>query len=141
METSRRTILSAALITGSAALVGNATLLDARATAATPKIAVDPFTLGVASGDPAPDGFVIWTRLAPSPLEDDGLGGMPARPYQVGWQVASDERFTDVVRAGSVAAGPESAHAVHVEVTGLSPGREYYYRFRVGRWLSGSGRG
>jgi alkaline phosphatase D len=27
-----------------------------------------PFTLGVASGDPSPDGFVLWTRLAPIPL-------------------------------------------------------------------------
>ena len=29
---------------------------------------VNPFTLGVASGEPAADGFVIWTRLAPEPL-------------------------------------------------------------------------
>jgi len=140
MQTSRRTILSAGLVTGSAALVGNLTLLDTRATAASPRLPVDPFTLGVASGDPAPDGFVIWTRLAPSPLDDDGLGGMPARRYQVNWQVATDERFADVVRAGAVAAGPESAHAVHVEVAGLLPGREYHYRFRVGPWLSGTGR-
>ena len=31
-------------------------------------VRVEPFTLGVASGDPLPDGVVIWTRLAPSPL-------------------------------------------------------------------------
>jgi alkaline phosphatase D len=30
-----------------------------------PRFADHPFSLGVASGDPAPDGFVIWTRLAP----------------------------------------------------------------------------
>ncbi|MFC4783656.1 alkaline phosphatase D family protein [Nocardioides sp. MAHUQ-72] len=100
----------------------------------------DPFTLGVASGDPWPDGFVIWTRLAPSPLEDDGLGGMPGSRFQVGWQVATDDRFADVVRAGSVSAGPESAHSVHVEVAGLEPGREYWYRFRTGSWVSGAGR-
>jgi PhoD-like phosphatase, N-terminal domain len=28
----------------------------------------NPFTLGVASGDPTPDGIVLWTRLAPDPV-------------------------------------------------------------------------
>src|SRR5690606_13607108 len=60
----------------------------------------DPFTLGVASGDPAHDGFVIWTRLAPQPLAEDGLGGMPARNVPVHWEVAADERFRTVVRRG-----------------------------------------
>src|SRR5688500_7073131 len=36
-----------------------------------------PFSLGVASGDPLPDGVVLWTRLAPDPLAEDGRGGMP----------------------------------------------------------------
>ncbi|HEY1175067.1 MAG TPA: PhoD-like phosphatase N-terminal domain-containing protein, partial [Phytomonospora sp.] len=40
----------------------------------------DPFTLGVASGDPTPDGVVLWTRLAVEPFAEDGLGGMPGRP-------------------------------------------------------------
>jgi alkaline phosphatase D len=35
----------------------------------------DPFTLGVASGYPGPDAIVLWTRLAPAPLEP--RGGMP----------------------------------------------------------------
>ena len=46
----------------------------------------NPFTLGVASGDPAPDGVVLWTRSAPNPLADDGLGGMPSRPVNVEWE-------------------------------------------------------
>lgn len=117
-----------------------AMIVDTRATAATLPLPSDPFTLGVASGDPLPDGFVIWTRLALSPLAADGLGGMPVTRHQVGWQVATDEAFTDVVRAGVATAGPEWAHAVHVEVAGLLPGREYWYRFRVGRFLSRSGR-
>lgn len=33
------------------------------------------FPLGVASGDPAPDGFVIWTRLAVDPFAADGQIG------------------------------------------------------------------
>lgn len=116
-------------------------VLDTRATAASGPLRSDPFTLGVASGDPLPDGFVIWTRLAPAPLADDGLGGMPSRRYEVQWQVATDPRFARVVRSGTATAGPESAHAVHVEVDGLRPGREYWYRFRVGQWLSPVGRG
>ena len=42
-----------------------------------------PFALGVAAGDPWPDGFVIWTRLAPKPLEEHG--GMPHGVVKVGW--------------------------------------------------------
>src|SRR5690349_18363432 len=60
-------------------------------------LADHPFQLGVASGDPAPDGFVIWTRLAPKPLEG---GGMPADPVEVAWQVAEDEGMTKIVREG-----------------------------------------
>ncbi|QYJ03179.1 alkaline phosphatase D family protein [Nocardioides panacisoli] len=113
---------------------------DVRATAAARPLRATPFTLGVASGDPLPDGFVIWTRLAPAPLAEDGLGGMPSRRYPVLWQVATDERFRRVVRSGVAGARPDTAHAVHVEVEGLRPGGEYWYRFRVGRWLSPVGR-
>ena len=101
---------------------------------------VDPFTLGVACGDPAHDGFVIWTRLAPQPLAEDGLGGMPAEDVPVHWEVASDERFRKVVRRGVAVARPEWAHSVHVEVEGLRPDREYWYRFKAGRHLSPAGR-
>ncbi|MEV4140970.1 alkaline phosphatase D family protein [Dactylosporangium sp. NPDC049742] len=107
---------------------------------ADPRLADNPFTLGVASGDPLPDGVVLWTRLAPDPVAVDGLGGMPRRVVPVNWQVAEDERFHNVVRAGAEHATPELGHSVHVEVTGLRPGREYYYRFRVGKHLSPIGR-
>jgi phosphodiesterase/alkaline phosphatase D-like protein len=58
----------------------------------------DPFALGVASGDPAPDGVVLWTRLAPKPL--DPPGGMPARKVPVRWEIAADERFRRTVHLG-----------------------------------------
>lgn len=98
------------------------------------------FTLGVASGDPLPDRVVLWTRLAPDPLALDGRGGMPERPVPVQWQVAHDESFRRIVRAGSEVAHPSSAHTVHVDVAGLEPGRWYYYRFRAGSSLSPMGR-
>lgn len=102
------------------------------------KFASTPFTVGVASGDPASDGFVIWTRLAPDPME---LGhGMPKAPVEVEWQVASDEAFTTIVRSGKAVARPELAHAVHVEVAGLLPQRPYWYRFLAGGEMSPVGR-
>jgi alkaline phosphatase D len=100
----------------------------------------DPFTLGVASGDPAPDGMVLWTRLAPDPLAPDGLGGMPARVVPVEWEVARDERFGVVEQRGTVDAVPEAAHSVHVETSGLAAGREYFYRFRAAGAVSPAGR-
>ncbi|WP_433151299.1 alkaline phosphatase D family protein [Actinomadura nitritigenes] len=100
----------------------------------------DPFTLGVASGDPAPDGFVLWTRLALDPHADDGLGGMPSKPVQVKWEVAADERFKRIERRGIATARPEAAHSVHVELKGLRHGRDYWYRFRTGNHVSPAGR-
>lgn len=97
-----------------------------------------PFRLGVAAGDPTANGFVIWTRLAPDPLERHG--GMPMAAISVDWQVASDDRFTNVVAKGSALARPELAHSVHVEVDGLLPDRPYWYRFSVGRERSVAGR-
>lgn len=87
-----------------------------------------PFTLGVAAGDPIPDGMVIWTRLASDPLAPDGRGGM-GDPVRVRWEVAEDEGMRRVVRSGYASAEPAFAHSVHVEVAGLRPGRPYFYRF------------
>ncbi|MFC0039857.1 alkaline phosphatase D family protein [Actinomadura rayongensis] len=99
----------------------------------------NPFTLGVASGDPAPDGFVLWTRLALDPLAENGLGGMPSGTVTVEWQVASDARFKKIVKRGTVGASVASAHSVHVEVHGLRPGAQYWYRFKTGTFLSRTG--
>lgn len=100
----------------------------------------NPFTLGVASGDPLPDGVVLWTRLAPDPTAPDGRGGMPNRRVPVNWQVAEDARFHQVVRSGTARATPALAHSVHVEVQGLRPDRVYWYRFRTGKYISTVGR-
>lgn len=86
-----------------------------------------PFTLGVASGDPGPDGFAIWTRLAPQALAPHG--GMPMRRLPVRWEIATDEKFGAIVQTGEEIARPEFAHAIHAEATGLSPLRPYWYRF------------
>jgi alkaline phosphatase D len=95
------------------------------------------FTLGVASGDPTPDSVLLWTRLAPEPLAG---GGMPSRSVAVRWEVARDEAMRHVVRHGVAHARPELAHSVHVDVEGLEPGRDYFYRFMAGPQDSPVGR-
>jgi alkaline phosphatase D len=86
-----------------------------------------PFSLGVASGDPSPDGFVIWTRIAPEPLEPHGGMAMSAMPVK--WQVSNEDG--SIVVQGEALARPELAHSVHVEISGLQPDRPYFYRFEV----------
>ncbi len=102
-----------------------------------PRFSDYPFKLGIASGDPLPDGVVIWTRLAPDPLNG---GGMPQKKVQVRWEVAEDESFRRVVEKGKAFARPELAHSVHVEVGDLESGREYFYRFEAGKEVSPVGR-
>jgi len=134
---SRRRFLS---VTGAAVTLAFGTNLPRGDTAAgsASTVRADPFTLGIASGDPLADGVVLWTRLAPQPL--DPMGGMDQRAVPVQWQVARDERFRQVVRSGVATAHPEYRHSVHVDVRGLAPGRQYFYRFRAGSHLSPVGR-
>ncbi|MFE9247724.1 alkaline phosphatase D family protein [Streptomyces sp. NPDC007088] len=130
-------------VTGAAAALAFATNLPAAGSAAAAaldpaKIAKDPFTLGVASGDPLPGSVLLWTRLAPSPYESDG--GLPPSRVTVRWELAYDSRFTRIAKKGSAVAHPEFQHSVHVEAKGLDADRVYYYRFRAGQWISGTGR-
>ncbi|GAA2796031.1 alkaline phosphatase D family protein [Saccharopolyspora taberi] len=85
-----------------------------------------PFTLGVASGDPAPDGVALWTRLAPEPLADSQP--LPGT-VEVEWVVATDPELTHRVAGGTVGAQADLGHSVHVDVAGLEPGTRYFYRF------------
>src|SRR3954471_20457846 len=99
-----------------------------------------PFTLGVASGEPLPDGVMLWTRLAPEPLHPAQTGGMPSRAMGVAWQVAEDEAFSRVVQSGTAQAQPDWAHSVHVKVAGLRAGADYFYRFSLEGHVSPVGR-
>ncbi|MGE0740222.1 MAG: alkaline phosphatase [Hyphomonadaceae bacterium] len=80
------------------------------------------FSHGVASGDPLPDGFIIWTRFA------------HANEGRIAWEVAEDEAFARIVQRGEARAAFASDFCVKVDVRGLSPARVYFYRF-----LSASG--
>lgn len=93
----------------------------------------DPFGVGVASGDPSPDGMVLWTRL----LMQDPLA---SQPITVAWEIADDVHFRQIVRRGQTIAHSDTHYSVHVEVQGLQPQRWYYYRFMHHHAISPTGR-
>jgi len=130
----RRSFLAASLASlGAAALPGGRSLR-----AATPQFTSNPFSLGVASGYPTASSVVLWTRIAPSPLEPGG--GLPPVIVPVRWEVATDDKMGRVVRSGTAYASPEWAHSIHAEPEGLEPARDYWYRFTVGGERSVIGR-
>ena len=94
---SRRELMKIAWLIGAAAI---APPLLTRRLLAKPIFDAYPFTLGVASGDPLPDGIVLWTRLAPKPLEG---GGMPMNIVDVDWEIARDAstKITGDLKVGS----------------------------------------
>jgi alkaline phosphatase D len=102
----------------------------------------DPFCLGVAAGAPRPDGFVLWTRLAPDPLSADPAtpGGMHGGDVTIGYEIATDPSLRNVVRRGEAVAEQAFAYSVHLDVAGLAPGRPYWYRFTSGDASSRTGR-
>lgn len=104
----------------------------------------DPFTLGVASGDPDSTSVVLWTRLAPDPLAPGG--GMPAHAdagapaIAIAVEVATDDTFTELVQTGRFPVDTERGHSVHAVVERLEPATTYAYRFRIGAHTSPVGR-
>ena len=131
--------ISRRLFLGYGAALSSLPLLNRAATADhNPHFAKDPFSLGVASGDPTSRGVVIWTRLAPEPFDPNG--GMAPTAVEVKWEVAEDDAMKKIVAAGKTLATPQLGHSVHVEVEGLKPDRWYWYRFRAGEAESTIGR-
>jgi alkaline phosphatase D len=103
-----------------------------------PRFAAEPFSLGIASGYPMPEGMVLWTRLAPQPAVPGG--GMGRNAVEVRWEIAEDDAMRRIVASGAARAEAAWAHSVHVEARGLQPGRPYWYRFRAGDAESAIGR-
>ncbi|GGX61432.1 alkaline phosphatase D family protein [Streptomyces fructofermentans] len=119
----RRTVVKAAAAT--AVLAGPlAAAVPARAAAA------PAFLHGVASGDPLPDGVLLWTRVTPTAEAVPGSGLGP--DLEVAWTVASDKSFTNIVAGGSITASAASDHTVKADVRGLRPATDYWFRFSSG---------
>ena len=136
---SRRRLLTGAASAG-AALITAPYLL--RHAVAQPWRGGDPFSLGVAAGAPRPDGFVLWTRLAPDPLSNNPAtpGGMHGGDVSIGYEIATDSGLRDVVRRGEAIAEQAFAYSVHLDVADLDSGRPYWYRFTSGDASSRIGR-
>jgi alkaline phosphatase D len=133
---SRRQLLTRAAASGAALTLGGL-IPSPRAMATFGRLGGYPFVSGVASGDPGPDRIVLWTRLALDPL---GERPLPDRRIPVAWEVAEDERLHRVRRAGLAFSDPARDHTIHVDLDGLRPGREYWYRFYAGGEASPVGR-
>ncbi|MET8293148.1 alkaline phosphatase D family protein [Streptomyces sp. NPDC005180] len=124
----RRTVVLAAAATAALAPIALGAS-SARAADAAPA-----FLHGVASGDPLPDGVLLWTRVTPVPEAVPGSGLGP--DTAVGWEVAEDKAFSRVVARGAVTASAASDHTVKVDVRGLRPHTPYWYRFTAGATVS-----
>jgi alkaline phosphatase D len=96
-----------------------------------------PFSLGVASGSPLANSVILWTRLLADPLDRSAA---PQAAFDVRWEVAEDEGFRRIAAKGSATAVPALGHSVHVDASGLAPGRWYWYRFMFGDAVSPVGR-
>lgn len=123
---SRREILRSALAIAAAQFTAACKLQAGLADTKSVRLTSDPFALGVASGDPSTDGFVIWTRML----------NLDAPAAAVTYEIAADENFRRITRRGSITSLAGSAHSAHVEVRGLQPGADYWYRFRCADALS-----
>ncbi|MFF5845927.1 alkaline phosphatase D family protein [Streptomyces massasporeus] len=120
----RRTVVKAAAAT--AVLAGPlAATLPARAVDQSPA-----FLHGVASGDPLPDGILLWTRVTPVPEAIPGSGVGP--DTEVSWVVARDKAFSSIVSKGSTTATAASDHTVKADIRGLQPATDYWFRFSAG---------
>ena len=115
-------------------LTVSATMLGALAVRGMPvnAAAAAHFTHGVASGDPLQDRVILWTRVLP--------GSGRAETVNVQWQVASDQRFDNLIATGGTQTGPERDFTVKVDASGLQPGLSYFYRFIVDGVISPVGR-
>ncbi|WP_199552139.1 alkaline phosphatase [Streptomyces sp. N35] len=97
-----------------------------------------PLLHGVASGDPLPDGILLWTRVTPIPGATPGSGTGP--DTDVHWELAEDKAFTRTVAQGTVTARAAADHTVKADVRGLRPATDYWFRFTAGATTSPTGR-
>jgi alkaline phosphatase D len=125
----RRTFLRSAAVTAGAVAALRAPWSRELVAAASQPLP-PPFAHGVASGDPLPDGIILWTRVTPTADAQPGSGRGPA--VDVDWVVATDPALRDVVRRGTVRTDSGRDHTVKLDVRGLRPATRYFYAFSLG---------
>ncbi|MGV9414842.1 alkaline phosphatase D family protein [Nocardia sp. NPDC003693] len=96
------------------------------------------FRHGVASGDPLPTGVILWTRVTPDDAATPGSG--VGEPVSARWEIAADAEFTSIAAAGTHTTDSASDHTVKVDVSGLAPATDYFYRFSALGQTSATGR-
>ncbi|MFD6335987.1 alkaline phosphatase D family protein [Streptomyces sp. NPDC060131] len=132
----RRTVVKAAAATAAATALAAPVVLGGSAAASAAE--APAFLHGVASGDPLPDGVLLWTRVTPSPDAVPGSGR--GADTEIFWEVAEDQRFASVVARGTTTARAASDHTVKVDVRGLRQAAVHYFRFTAGGTVSPVGR-
>ena len=85
------------------------------------------FLHGVASGDPLKDKVILWTRLTPNDV---------SLRLEVIWEIALDQKFSQLVNAGKVQTAQAQDFTVKVDANKLRSNQRYYYRFRYGNVIS-----
>lgn len=123
----RRRFLKSAAASGAGLVVASKLPQALVATAAA--LEDSPFQYGIASGDPTARKVIIWTRVTPSDSATPGSRKGPGA--SVRWEVASDPRFRNVVADGVKRSSAKDDHTIKLDVSGLKPNTEYYYRFKM----------
>src|SRR5271156_2568141 len=116
-QTTRRALLAQAAAVGAALAFGTSCALTPTAARSERR---DLYPQGVASGDPAPDSVILWTRRAP----DAGVSGRRLMA-----EVASDEACAHIVARGDVKVSAATDWTCRFLAAGLRPAKEYWYRF------------
>ncbi|MES2096052.1 MAG: alkaline phosphatase D family protein [Pseudomonadota bacterium] len=77
------------------------------------------FTHSVASGEPATDSMLLWTRYVPA----DG------KPVHLTVELSDTQQFDKIAASGMAMTGPWRDWTSKITVAGLKPGTSYYFRF------------
>lgn len=90
------------------------------------------FLHGVACGDPLTDSLILWTKVTPEQQPD---------PVQLLLEVSESADFSAVKHQQLCLARQDADYCCKVDLTGLQPGRSYYYRFSDSNTVSAVGHG
>ncbi|TWG80508.1 alkaline phosphatase D [Cupriavidus gilardii J11] len=107
------------------------------------------FPQSVASGDPRPDGILLWTRVVPANVDDAAAASTDAR-FSIRLRVTAADNAPALGSAAALSGATvvdteipvDGAYdcTVRHKITGLQPAQTYYYQFVAGEVRSRVGR-